>query len=61
MTTLWNKVKMLFGEESGQTGVEYALLLALIALAIVAVTPAIRSDIQNIFSAISSGMAAVAP
>jgi Flp pilus assembly pilin Flp len=56
--SLWNRIKTrITDEETGQTAVEYALLLALIALAIIAVNPTIRSSITRVFSQISSGLA----
>jgi Flp pilus assembly pilin Flp len=54
--SLWNQIKMRFSEEEGQTGVEYALLLALIALAIILAQPSLRQVIFNIFSKINSGL-----
>jgi Flp pilus assembly pilin Flp len=61
MLALWSllsRIKTRITDETGQTAVEYALLLALIALAIIAVNPTIRSSITRVFSQISSGLAA---
>jgi pilus assembly protein Flp/PilA len=57
MLTLWNRIKTGMREEAGQTAVEYTLLLALIALAIIVVSPTIRTNITAIFTSISSGLA----
>jgi Flp pilus assembly pilin Flp len=54
--SLWNRIKLSFSDEEGQTGVEYALLLALIALAIILAQPNLRATISNIFSKVSSGL-----
>jgi pilus assembly protein Flp/PilA len=58
--SLWNRIKTNLREEEGQTGVEYALLLALIALAIILANPNLRSVISSIFSNISSGLSSAA-
>lgn len=45
------------GELKGQTLIEYALLGALLSVALVAVTIALRSQIANVFNAISNAIA----
>lgn len=51
--TLKNKLTR---EEEGQTVIEYALLLVLIALAILAASPDITERIKDIFSVVNSGL-----
>ena len=58
--SLWNRIKTNVREEEGQTAVEYALLLALIALAIILAQPDLRASISNIFSYIGSGLSSAA-
>lgn len=43
-------------EEEGQTVIEYALLLVLIALALLAANPNITSQLKLVFSRVTSGL-----
>lgn len=43
-------------EEEGQTVIEYALLLVLIALALLAANPNITQELTNVFSKVTSGL-----
>ncbi len=54
--SLWNKIKTNISKEEGQTAVEYTLLLALVALAIILANPSLRSSVSVIFSKVSSGL-----
>jgi Flp pilus assembly pilin Flp len=54
MLALYTRIRNRFDDESGQTAVEYALMLVLVALAIAAATPSIGSAIANVFSAMAS-------
>ncbi|MGA2264134.1 MAG: Flp family type IVb pilin [Acidobacteriota bacterium] len=50
MLALYTRIRNRFDDESGQTAVEYALMLVLVALAIAAASPSIGSAIANVFS-----------
>ena len=43
-------------EEEGQGLIEYALIIAIISLVIVAAGPAVKTSIDNIFKEISAGL-----
>jgi pilus assembly protein Flp/PilA len=47
-------IKSLMDDESGQSMVEYGLMLALVALAIAAATPNIGQAVSGVFSNVSS-------
>lgn len=49
-------LKRFFEDESGQGMVEYALIIALIAVALIAAVVALRGKIQNIFNKAGSNM-----
>jgi len=53
-------VSAFWNEEDGQDMVEYALLLAFVALAGVSVLSAIRTSISSVWSQINSGLTAAA-
>ncbi len=55
--TLYVKLQNLMNREEGQDLVEYALLVALIALVCVASISNLATVIQNVFSNISSSLA----
>lgn len=55
-TKYLNLKNKLTREEEGQTVIEYALLLVLIALAILAADPNITQRIKDIFSVVNSGL-----
>ncbi len=51
---MWNMLRALHEDESGQDLIEYALVAALIAFAAVAAMQALASNINNAFSTIGS-------
>lgn len=53
---MWNNLKRIVREDAGQTAVEYTLLLALVALAIIATSPDIFSSVSIIWSKTMSGL-----
>lgn len=53
---MWNNLKRIVREDAGQTAVEYTLLLALVALAIIATSPDIFSSVATIWSKTMSGL-----
>ncbi len=61
MLSLYTKYQILkhrlMNEEEGQTVIEYALLLVLIALALLAANPNITSQLSIVFSRVTSGLA----
>ena len=61
MSKLINFVKAFSNKEDGQDLLEYALLVALIALVCVAVITSTGTGVQTIFSQISSALTTAAP
>ncbi len=55
--TLYVKLQNLMNREEGQDLVEYALLVALIALVCVAAIQGVATGIQGVFSKISTSLA----
>lgn len=51
-----SKIKSFFKDESGQAMTEYALIIALVAIALVTVLGTFRGAIENTFSNISSSL-----
>ena len=49
-------LKRFFEDESGQGMVEYALIIALIAVALIAAVTLLKNRISNIFSSAGDGM-----
>jgi len=47
-----------FKDESGATAIEYGLIAAATGLALVAVMPAIKTNLTDTFTAVGDGMAA---
>jgi len=47
MLALWNKF---LGDESGQGLVEYALIIALVAIGLIAILTLLRNSIGNVFN-----------
>jgi pilus assembly protein Flp/PilA len=47
MLTLWNNF---LGDESGQGLVEYALIIALVAIGLIAILTLLRNSIGNVFN-----------
>ena len=56
VTTWWNDLKVRAEEEKGATAVEYALMLALIAVVIVAAVAFLGHAVSNRFSTMGSGL-----
>jgi len=54
LITLWNMLQARLGREDGQDLVEYALLVALIALAATAGMNSLASDINSAFTNVGS-------
>lgn len=54
-------MKNFFKDESGQGMVEYGLILALIAIAVIAVLPTIGEKLTAIFSGAANALPEVAP
>lgn len=52
-------LKRFLKEEQGPTAVEYAIMLALVALAIALATPGIRDAVIAIFNATASALTAM--
>ncbi len=48
MLALWNQF---LGDESGQGLVEYALIIALVAIGLIAILTLLRNSIGNVFNA----------
>lgn len=57
---VWNNIKTRVREVDGQTAVEYTLLLALVALAIILTSPDVYESVETIWSRIMSGLGSVA-
>lgn len=53
MLTLWN---LLWNDESGQDLAEYALLIALIALVVIAAVTLLGTQIQSVFQEIADAL-----
>lgn len=60
MTSMFNGIKHFAQEEDGAAGVEYALLLAFVALCMVAVGPAVKAAVTKIWGDISTALTAAA-
>ena len=56
MLTLYRKAKARVKDETGQTMVEYVMLIVLVALAVFLLTPNIKSAIIQVFSNTSSAL-----
>jgi Flp pilus assembly pilin Flp len=56
MRVFQEKAKMLLKSETGQTMVEYVMLIVLVALAVFLLTPNIKSAILQVFSNTSSAL-----
>jgi pilus assembly protein Flp/PilA len=57
---LWNRLRMLVDDTSGQDLVEYALLAGFVAVAAGALLPGISTSISTIFSRMGSVLSAAA-
>lgn len=56
MTKLVTKVQTLLAKDEGATAVEYALLVALIAVAIIAAVTALGGGLSNLFTNVKSSL-----
>jgi Flp pilus assembly pilin Flp len=56
MRTFLEKTKVLLKDESGQTMVEYVMLIVLVCLAVFLLSPNIKSAIIQVFSNTSSAL-----
>nr|WP_130391252.1 Flp family type IVb pilin [Cupriavidus agavae] len=57
---MFNGIKHFAQEEDGAAGIEYALLLAFVALCMVAAGPAVKTAVTSIWTAISAALTAAA-
>ncbi|WP_370649089.1 Flp family type IVb pilin [Cupriavidus sp. EM10] len=60
MNTMFDGIKRFAQEEDGAAGVEYALLLAFVALCMVAVGPAVKAAVTKIWNSISTNLTTAA-
>jgi len=58
MTSIFKRIKLFRKNEQGVTAVEYALLAAMVGVAIVTMAPDFRSNLSNAFSGIFTPNAA---
>ncbi len=56
LVSLRNNVKRLVRDESGQTVMEYALMLVLVALAISAAFPPVQTAISTVFTDVQAAL-----
>ena len=54
---MFNMIKKFYNDESGATMVEYALLVALIAIAVAATVILLSSEMQTLFSTVTDCLA----
>lgn len=45
-----------FNDESGQTILEYALIIAVLVLVIIAAIPALRNSVTGVFTKVQTGL-----
>lgn len=57
MKNLLTKVKNFIREEEGASAVEYGLLVALIAVAIIAAVTAVGTNLSNLFNTVANTLA----
>jgi len=57
MKTMFDGIKRFVREEDGAAGVEYALLLCLVAVVIAGFVTAMSGSVNTIFTAIKTGLA----
>ena len=50
MRSLWNVIRSLGRDDSGQGLVEYALIIALVAVGLIAILLVLRNSIGNVFN-----------
>jgi len=58
MTTMFDGIKRFAQEEDGAAGIEYALLLAFVALCMVAAGPTVKSSVTTIWTDIKNALSA---
>lgn len=51
MSRLWKKLR---GDQTGATAIEYGLIAAFIALAVVATLPSIKENLGSVFTGVST-------
>ena len=56
-----NTIKSLIRDESGATATEYALIIGLVAVAIVAILTAFGGELVEIFTAVEGDLAGIDP
>ncbi|MBV8272507.1 MAG: Flp family type IVb pilin [Cupriavidus sp.] len=56
MKAMFDDIKRFVREEDGAAGVEYALLLCLVAVVIATFVAALSGDVRTIFNAIQTGL-----
>ena len=56
MLSLYCKIKSFFNDEKGQALVEYALILVLIAIVVIAMLTGMGSSVNNSFSTVNSAL-----
>nr|WP_211956281.1 Flp family type IVb pilin [Cupriavidus numazuensis] len=54
-------IKQFVREEDGAAGIEYALLLAFVALVMVAAATSVKDSVKSIWTAINTALANAAP
>lgn len=54
-------LRKFLADESGATAIEYGLIAALIAVAIITVVTAVGEDLNSTFTAVSTGLKTAAP
>jgi pilus assembly protein Flp/PilA len=60
MNTMFNGIKQFAQEEDGAAGIEYALLLAFVALCMVAAGPAVKTAVTKIWTSIQTALTTAA-
>ncbi|WP_423196277.1 MULTISPECIES: Flp family type IVb pilin [unclassified Cupriavidus] len=60
MSTMFQGIKRFAREEDGAAGIEYALLLAFVALCLVAAGPAIKTAVTKIWTNIQTALTSAA-
>ncbi len=54
---MWNWLKQFAGDQDGATSIEYALIAAFIAIAIITAVNAIGLDLTNVFNNAATALA----
>lgn len=61
MNSMIQGIKKFVREEDGAAGIEYALLLAFVALVMVAAGTGVKASVQSIWDAINTALSGAAP